>query len=139
METFCQRQREPWFDPEGFRIHERDGRMAAFCWTKVHRGEGGDAAEGGDGEGGGPIGEIYVIAVDPEFHGLGLGRQLTLAGLEHLAEEGITTAMLYVDAANEVGVQMYESLGFRIHSTNAAFVAEIAPRAEPAPMRIGPC
>ena len=130
IDTFRRRQQEPWFDPEGFRIHEREGRMAAFCWTKVHES---DAA---DGE---RIGEIYVIAVDPDFHGLGLGTQLTLAGLQHLAEAGLRTAMLYVDASNTVGVHMYEALGFRIHSTNAAFVAEIAPRDAPVPTRIGPC
>lgn len=116
IETFCQRQQEDWFDPAGFRVHERDGRMAGFCWTKVH------PAEGPDGE---RQGEIYVIAVDPDFHGLGLGKQLTLAGLEHLAAEGITSGMLYVDADNSTAVGMYEHLGFRVHSTNAAFVADI--------------
>jgi mycothiol synthase len=130
LETFRRRQQEPWFDPQGFRIHERDGRMAAFCWTKVH--------DGADPDGQ-PIGEIYVIAVDPDLHGLGLGRQLTLAGLEHLSDEGIRTAMLYVDAANTVGVAMYESLGFAVHSTNAAFVAEVPASSEPVPLRIGPC
>jgi mycothiol synthase len=118
LDTFCQRQQEAWFDPAGFRVHDIDGRMAAFCWTKVH----GAAAAGDE-----VIGEIYVIAVDPEFHGRGLGRQLTLAGLEHLADRGITTAMLYVDADNTAAVSLYERLGFRIQFTNAAFVADVAP------------
>jgi len=118
VDTFRQRQQEPWFDPEGFRIHERDGRMAAFCWTKIHEPDPADAA-------GGPLGEIYVIAVDPDFHGLGLGRQLTLAGLDHLADRGIRTGMLYVDADNEPAVRLYRSLGFEVHCTNAAFVAEV--------------
>lgn len=118
LETFCQRQQEAWFDPEGFRVHDIDGRMAAFCWTKVHT-----ATAPGDEM----VGEIYVIAVDPDFHGRGLGRQLTLAGLDHLASRGITTAMLYVDADNTAAVSLYERLGFRIHFTNAAFVADVAP------------
>ena len=73
IDTLRQREAEPWFDPVGFRLHERDGRLAAFCWTKVHS----DTTP--------PMGEIYVIAVDPQFHGLGLGRALTIAGLAHLA------------------------------------------------------
>jgi mycothiol synthase len=115
IDTFCQRRQEPWFDPEGFRVLDIDGRMAGFCWTKVHPGDE-------------PLGEIYVIAVDPEFHGRGLGAQLTLAGLEHLAGKGITTGMLYVDADNTPAVTLYERLGFRIHSTNGAFVAEVPSR-----------
>ncbi len=125
IDTFCQRQHEPWFDPDGFRVLDSDGlpgvngqrRMAGFCWTKVH------PAEGSDGE---ELGEIYVIAVDPDFRGRGLGAQLTLAGLEHLADRHVATGMLYVDADNVAAVTMYERLGFRVHSTNAAFVAEIA-------------
>ncbi len=116
-ETLRLRETEPWFDPTGFRIHECDGRMAAFCWTKVH--------EASDYE---PlrVGEIYVIAVDPAFHGLGLGSQLTLAGLDHLTGIGITTAMLYVDAANTTAVQMYERLGFKTHAVSTAHHLDIA-------------
>lgn len=116
LDTFCQRQQEHWFDPEGFRVHDVDGQMAGFCWTKIHEPTTTDDAR---------LGEIYVIAVDPDFHGRGLGRQLTLAGLDHLAGRGITTGMLYVDADNIPAVSLYEHLGFRVHSTNAAFLAEV--------------
>jgi len=103
------RMSEPWFDAEGFLVHDRDGRMAGFCWTKVHA-----HAE--------PVlGEIYVIAVDPDFHGLGLGHDLTLAGLDHLAQQGIGTAMLFVDADNVAAIRVYDRLGFVVHRTDTLF------------------
>ena len=94
---------------------ERDGRLAGFCWTKLHTDH--DPA----------LGEIYVIAVDPDFQGLGLGKQLTLAGLDSIARRGITVAMLYVDADYTAGVRLYEDLGFTVHRTDHAYVGDIAP------------
>lgn len=114
--TIRAREREPWFDPAGFLVHERNGRMAGFCWTKVHREE--DP----------PVGEIYVIAVDPDFEGLGLGRALVLAGLDHLAGRGITTGMLYVDEENERARALYERLGFVLHHVDRSYVADVPPR-----------
>ena len=108
-ETLASRRAEPWFDPDGFRLYEEDGRLLGFCWTKVHAEEQP------------PIGEIYVIAVDPDGHGRGLGRALTLAGLDWLADHGLTVANLYVDAANTAAVSLYTRLGFTIHRSRAAY------------------
>jgi len=113
-DTLRQRQDEDWFDPAGFLLHERDHRLAAFCWTKLHREES-------------PVlGEIYVIAVDPDFQGLGLGNQLTLAGLASIAARGVDVGMLYVDGGNATAVTMYERLGFTVHRTDRAFTTDVA-------------
>jgi mycothiol synthase len=104
---------EPWFDADGFRLHDIDGRLAGFCWTKIHpaRSERGEPA----------LGEIFVIAVDPDFHGQGLGEPMTRAGLDWLADQGLTTAMLYVEADNHAAVRTYERIGFSRHATNRAY------------------
>jgi mycothiol synthase len=112
VDTLRQRETEPWFDPDGFRIHEVDGRLAAFCWTKVHPPTPYDPDA---------VGEIYVIAVDPDFHGRGLGAELTLAGLDHLSERGLRSAILYVDGDNTAAVGLYEGLGFHTERLSAAY------------------
>lgn len=113
-QTLLRRELEPWFDPDGFLLHEEDGRLAGFCWTKVHS----DVDP--------PLGEIHVLAVDPDFQGRGLGRPLLLAGLRWLAEAGLGTAMLYVDSANSPAVALYHSLGFSTDHVDRAYVGDIA-------------
>jgi mycothiol synthase len=96
------REEEPWFDPDGFFIAERDGAMAGFHWTKIHQAKAGEE----------PVGEVYVVGADPDAHGGGLGTALTLAGLRYLKARGLHQVMLYVDEDNEPAIRMYQDLGF---------------------------
>ena len=109
LATLEEREREPWFDADGFRVLEVEGRIAASCWTKVHHGLHP------------PLGEIYVIGVDPDFHGRGWGRALTADGFAWLAAAGVTQGMLYVDAANTAAVTLYRSMGLTTHHVDRAY------------------
>jgi mycothiol synthase len=120
-EAVVQREAEPWFDPAGFLLAEDAFGLAGFCWTKVHETGNRGVTPGED------LGEIYSIAVDPSRQGTGLGRALVLGGLAHLAERGIATGMLYVDASNESAVRLYRNLGFEVHHVDRAYLAEVAP------------
>lgn len=105
---------EPWFDPDGlFLAFDDDSRdLLGFHWTKVH--------ERGPGE-------VYVLGVDPSAQGRGLGRYLTLRGLEHLAQRlGASedaTVILYVESDNTAAITTYEGLGFVPVAVDTAFSA----------------
>ncbi|WEV27061.1 mycothiol synthase [Streptomyces sp. 71268] len=104
------RKAEAWFDPAGFFLAERAGRLVGFHWTKVHAEEN--------------LGEVYVVGVHPDEQGSGLGKALTAIGLRHLAARGLPTGMLYVDADNVPAVTVYERLGFTTYETDLMYRAE---------------
>jgi len=108
------REAEPWFDPQGFLLAvDADDRLLGFHWTKVH-GDGGHSHE--------PIGEVYVLGVDPSARGMHLGAALTLAGLRHLRDRGLRQVMLYVEADNDAAVRVYRDLGFTRWDTDVSYV-----------------
>lgn len=102
------RQSQPWFDPQGFLLAvDAEDRLHGFHWTKTHPGD---------------LGEVYVIGVDPDSQGGGLGAALTAAGLAHLRERGLAEVMLYVESDNAAALRTYEKLGFREHHTDVEFL-----------------
>lgn len=109
------REQEPWFDAAGFLLARDDasGRLLGFHWTKRH-------PDGRSGDGG-PVGEVYVVGVDPDAQGRGLGGALTLAGLHHLAGRGLDEVILYVEADNAPAVATYRHLGFEVDAADVSY------------------
>ncbi len=113
------RETEPWFDAEGFLLAERaaDNVLLGAHWTKIH------AATATKEPVGSSIGEVYVLSVDPDEHGGGLGRALLAAGLGHLQRRGLRRAMLYTDATNTVAARLYEKGGFSHAGTDVQYLS----------------
>jgi mycothiol synthase len=118
------REREPWFDPDGFFLAERDGKLVGFHWTKIHGRVTEQPAHAHEA-----IGEVYVVGVDPAERGSGLGRALTLVGLRYLSSQGLRQVMLYVDEGNTPAIRLYTSLGFSHTGTDVMFARAADPSA----------
>jgi mycothiol synthase len=115
------REAEPWFDPGGFLlVVDDEDRLLGFHWTKVHGFE--PAHRDGGAHQHEPIGEVYVLGVDPAARGRRLGAALTLAGLRYLRDCGLRQVMLYVEADNDVAVRVYRTLGFTHWDTDVSYV-----------------
>lgn len=111
------REAEPWFDASGFLLAVDDSdRLLGFHWTKVHGGAGAGVHQHD------PIGEVYVLGVDPAARGMRLGSALTLAGLRYLCDLGLSQVMLYVEADNVSAVRVYQDLGFTRWDTDVSYV-----------------
>jgi len=108
------RMAEDWFDPAGLIlvVPEADrATVAASHWTKRHSST---------------LGEVYVVAVDPAYQGKGLGRPVTLLGLEYLRDEGVEDVILYVDGDNTAALKVYRGLGFTTRSVDRMFARPLA-------------
>ena len=96
------RMAENWFDPAGFFLATKGNEIVGFVWTKIHQ----------DLVNQDPVGELYVVGVDPNHAHQGIGRAVSVAAINYLIEKGLKRSMLYVDADNEKGLGLYTSLGF---------------------------
>ena len=99
-----ERMAEPWFEPAGLILAVEGDRLLGFHWTKRHSPT---------------LGEVYVVGIDPAAQGRGLGRVLTIAGLQHLSD--VDEVLLYVDADNAPAVRLYEGLGFTRTETHVQY------------------
>jgi len=100
---------EAWFDPDGFFLAiDAEDRLLGFHWTKVHQQSP-------------PVGEVYVVGVDPDAQGAGLGKALTLAGLHHLHRSGLSKVILYVESDNLPAMAVYTHLGFTTIETDVQY------------------
>ena len=106
------RLNESWFDEKGFFVAEGQGELIGFCWTKIHGAHIHSHIGGDDDHGHDALGEIYVLAVNPDYKGQGVGRDLAITGLNYLKYQGLNSVMLYVGVENKPAFNLYKSLGF---------------------------
>jgi len=114
---------QSWFDATGFILIE-DIRglapvLAASHWTKVVPPQGPQASP--------TEGEVYVVAVDPAYQGMGLGQTVTVLGLRHLVERGVAEAFLYVEGDNTRAVSIYSELGFTRSAVDVMYSRVVHP------------
>jgi len=109
---FARRRASQWFDPEGLIVAiDENGKLAGFHWTKI---------DGTDNDGL-PLGEVYVVGVDPDLQSRGLGRALTAEGLRYMWDQGVRTVDLYVESDNLAALAVYRSQGFVTHTQDTLY------------------
>ena len=113
LDDFNQRASEDWFDPAGLILvwdtSVTPARLAASHWTKR--------------EPNSSVGEVYVVAVAPEYQGRGLARPVTNLGLTYLAQTGAATVELYVEGDNEPAKATYVHAGFTQAAHDALYTS----------------
>lgn len=118
LDDLRERMSQDWFDPRGLLlIEDVSGSapvLAASHWTKIEVGEGGERDTATEGE-------VYVVAVDPEYQGRGLGKAVTALGLAYLASAGVQTIDLYVEGDNTAAIATYRGWGFTKASADVMY------------------
>ncbi|HEX77052.1 MAG TPA: GNAT family N-acetyltransferase [Dehalococcoidia bacterium] len=90
----------PHCSPEDVILACDADKPIGYCWTRTKLG-------GNMGKG-----CIYMLGVDPDHRGRGIGRQVLVAGLAYLKSKGLRVVELTVDSENKAACALYRSVGF---------------------------
>jgi mycothiol synthase len=96
------------YSPEDVILAFDGDNVIGYCWTKIYVGE---ARLTKDGQG-----RIYMLGVDPDHRGKGVGKEVLLAGLLYLKSKGLGIVELTVDSKNEAACALYRSAGFQVRT-----------------------
>jgi mycothiol synthase len=91
------------FSPEDVLLVPEGDKVVGYCWT---------------GRAGEREGRIFMLGVDPDYRGRGIGRRLLLAGLAYLKSKGSRVAVLAVDSENKEAGALYQSAGFELRTSS---------------------
>lgn len=100
----------PQCSPEDIILAWDADRPIAYCWTKTSPREG-RAIGGGKGR-------IYMLGVEVDRRGKGMGKHVLLNGLSHLKGKGIGIVELTVDSENQAACALYRSVGFKVWTSS---------------------
>lgn len=83
-------------------------KVIGYCWTRT-------AYEAASGK---REGQIFMLGVDADYQGRGVGKTVLLAGLAYLENKGFETAKLTVDSKNKIAGALYRSVGFEVRASS---------------------
>jgi mycothiol synthase len=86
------------------------GKPIGYCWTKIDFG--GEKATNAS------KGHIYMLGVDPDHRGKGIGKRVLLAGLSHLKSKCVRIVELTVDSENKAARALYRSVWFEVWTSS---------------------
>ena len=84
-------------------------KVVGYCWTGIIC-EGGVTSE--------RKGRIFMLGVDLDYRGKGIGKRVLLAGLARLKSKGLQVAELTVDSENKAACALYKSIGFKVQTSS---------------------
>ena len=95
--------------PENALLAEDGDTVTGYCWTCITSKAEANASE--------RKGQIFMLGVDPDYRGRGIGKRVLLAGLSHLKSKGLSIAELTVDSQNKEAYALYQSNGFKVQDS----------------------
>ena len=110
IEEIIYRTGLPHCSPRDIILAYDKDKPVAYCWTRVFKGEGN--AESG------AVGRIYMLGVDPDYRGKGVGSTVLAAGLSLLRRRGAGIVQLTVDSGNRAALALYGAAGFEVWKIN---------------------
>ena len=88
--------------PEDVVLTNDGDRVTGYCWTGITSER---------------KGQIFMLGVDPDYRGRGIGKTVLLAGLSYLKSKGFPIAELTVDSQNKAACALYQSIGFKVQDS----------------------
>jgi len=95
--------------------YDRD-KVIGYCWTRISCEA--DAHK--------RAGQIFMLGVDPDYQGRGIGKRVLFAGLSYLKSRGLHVAELAVDSRNKAACNLYCSVGFDVRNSNLWYEKRIS-------------
>lgn len=94
--------------PEDVVLTYEGDKAIGYCWTGITN-------ETVESE---RKGQIFMLGVDPEYRGQGIGEGVLRAGLAHLKSKGFHVVELTVDDRNKAAYTLYRSIGFKVQESS---------------------
>jgi mycothiol synthase len=98
----------PNCSPEDIILSSDADKVIGYCWTRIYVGKNKDPREG--------RGRIYMLGVDPDHRGKGIGKEVLLAGLSYMKSKCLRMVEVTVDSKNRAALVLYRSAGFRVRT-----------------------